>query len=36
MKTIANPHAMFFENVFSRLDIAADFIKNYLPDHIIL
>jgi len=30
MNTIANPHAMFFENVFSRLDIAADFIKNYL------
>ncbi|ETR73310.1 MAG: transposase YhgA family protein [Candidatus Magnetoglobus multicellularis str. Araruama] len=35
MNTIVNPHAMFFENVFSRLDIAADFIKNYLPSHIV-
>jgi hypothetical protein len=35
MNTIVNPHAMFFENVFSRLDIAADFIKNYLPCHIV-
>jgi len=26
---------MFFENIFSRLDIASDFIKNYLPDHIV-
>jgi hypothetical protein len=35
MNTIVNPHAMFFENIFSRLDIATDFIKNYLPDHIV-
>jgi len=35
MNTIINPHAMFFESIFSRLDIAADFIKNYLPDYIV-
>ncbi|ETR66396.1 MAG: hypothetical protein OMM_12847 [Candidatus Magnetoglobus multicellularis str. Araruama] len=35
MNTIVNPHAMFFENIFSRLDIATDFIKNYLPDRIV-
>jgi len=29
MSTIVNPHAKFFENIFSRLDIASDFIKNY-------
>jgi len=35
MNTIINPHAKFFENIFSRLDIATDFINNYLPDHIV-
>ncbi|KPA17213.1 Transposase (putative), YhgA-like protein [Candidatus Magnetomorum sp. HK-1] len=32
---ITNPHAMFFENIFLRLDIAADFIKNYLPSDMV-
>jgi len=32
---VINPHAMFFENVFSQLDIAANFIENYLPKNIV-
>jgi len=34
-KVIVNPHASFFQKVFTRLDIAADLIKNYLPENIV-
>jgi len=34
-KQIINPHAMFFEKVFSRLDVATDFLKNYLSQEIV-
>ena len=32
---MTNPHAMFFEQMFSRLDIATDFISNYLPENVV-
>ncbi|KPA17562.1 Transposase (putative), YhgA-like protein [Candidatus Magnetomorum sp. HK-1] len=32
---IINPHANFFEKVFSRKDVAFDFVKNYLPEKIV-
>ena len=35
MNKIINPHAMFFEKVFSRKDIAVDFLQNYLPENIV-
>jgi len=35
MNEIINPHAMFFEKVFSRKDIAIDFLQNYLPENIV-
>lgn len=35
MNKIINPHAMFIENIFSRLEIAVDFIKNYLPEPVV-
>ena len=35
IKKIVNPHANFFQNTFSRIDIAHDFISNYLPKHIV-
>jgi len=35
MSQIINPHAMFFEKVFSRKDVAVDLVKNYLPKEII-
>jgi hypothetical protein len=28
---VINPHAMFFEKVFSRTDVASDLIQHYLP-----
>jgi predicted transposase/invertase (TIGR01784 family) len=35
MSQIINPHAMFFEKVFSRKDVAVDLVQNYLPKEII-
>jgi len=32
---VINPHANFFEKIFSRMDVAIDFIKNYLPEQIV-
>jgi hypothetical protein len=32
---IINPHAMFFEKVFSREDVAQDFLQNYLSETIV-
>jgi len=34
-KQIVNPHANFFQKVFSRLDVAHDFISYYLPKKIV-
>ena len=31
---ISNPHDLFFRAAFSRLDVARDFLKNYLPPEI--
>ena len=35
MEIINQPHAMFFEKMFSRNDIATDFIQNYLPESVV-
>lgn len=32
---ITNPHAMFFEKVFSRTDVISDIIQYYLPQSIV-
>ena len=32
---ISNPHAMFFEKVFSRKDVAQEFLQNYLSEKIV-
>jgi predicted transposase/invertase (TIGR01784 family) len=32
---IINPHAMFFEKVFSRGDVAQNFLQNYLSETIV-
>ena len=32
---IINPHAMFFEKVFSRKDVAQDFLQNYLLETVV-
>jgi predicted transposase/invertase (TIGR01784 family) len=32
---IINPHAMFFEKVFSRTDVVTDFLQNYLPEKVV-
>ncbi|KPA10633.1 hypothetical protein MHK_009139 [Candidatus Magnetomorum sp. HK-1] len=32
---IINPHAMFFGKVFSREDVAQDFLQNYLSETIV-
>ena len=32
---IINPHAMFFEKVFSREDVSRDFLQNYLSETIV-
>jgi len=34
-RQIINPHANFFHKVFSRMDVAHDFILNYLPKRIV-
>jgi hypothetical protein len=34
-KQIVNPHANFFQKVFSRHDVARDFICNYLPEKLV-
>ena len=33
-KEVNNPHDQFFRAAFSRLDVARDFLKNYLPQEI--
>jgi len=34
MTEIANPHDKFFKEVFSRRDVAIDFLRNYLPNDV--
>ena len=35
LRIIVNPHANFFQRTFSRIDVAHDFISNYLPKNIV-
>ena len=35
MNEIENPHDHFFQNIFSRLDVAASFFENYLPKETV-
>jgi predicted transposase YdaD len=30
-----NPHDKFFKETFSNVEVARDFIKNYLPESIL-
>jgi predicted transposase/invertase (TIGR01784 family) len=34
MSEIANPHDRFFKDLFTRPDVAADFLANYLPSDV--
>jgi len=34
-RRIINPHANFFQKVFSRIDVAHDFVLNYLPKKLV-
>ena len=34
-RQIINPHANFFQKVFSRIDVAHDLILNYLPENLV-
>ena len=36
MTEISNPHDKFFKEVFSRREIAVDFLRNYLPNDVFL
>jgi len=35
MSDVTNPHDKFFREVWSRRDIAADFLENYLPANVL-
>ena len=35
MTDITNPHDKFFKEVFSRQEVVADFLRNYLPDDVV-
>ena len=35
MKELPNPHDRFFKELFSQLDTAADFVRHYLPEHLV-
>ena len=32
---IQNPHDKFFKETFGRVDVARDFLNNYLPQNIV-
>ena len=32
---IQNPHDKFFKETFSKVEVARDFIKNYLPESVL-
>ena len=32
---IQNPHDKFFKETFGKVEVAKDFLNNYLPDSII-
>jgi len=34
MAEISNPHDKFFKEVFSRREVAVDFLRNYLPEEV--
>ena len=34
MTEISNPHDKFFKEVFSRREVAVDFLRNYLPNDV--
>ena len=34
MSVLNNPHDRFFKEVFSRSDVAADFLRHYLPETV--
>jgi len=35
LKKIQNPHDKFFKETFSNVEVARDFIENYLPESIL-
>ena len=35
MTDITHPHDKFFKEVFSRQEVAADFLRNYLPEEVV-
>jgi len=35
IRQITNPHANFFQKVFSRMDIAHDLVLHYLPEKLV-
>ena len=35
MPEITNPHDRFFKEVFARKEVAADFLRNYLPADVL-
>jgi len=35
MPELTNPHDSFFKEVFSRKEVAADFLRNYLPTDVL-
>ncbi len=35
MNELPNPHDRFFKELFSQLDTAVDFIRHYLPEHLV-
>jgi predicted transposase/invertase (TIGR01784 family) len=35
MSEIRNPHDLFFRKTFSRIEIAHNFIENYLPAEVV-
>jgi len=35
MTEITNPHDKFFKEIFSRQEVAVDFLRNYIPKEVI-
>ena len=35
MSELSNPHDRFFKEVFSRQEVALDFLRNYLPGDVL-
>jgi predicted transposase YdaD len=35
MSELRNPHDLFFRETFSRLEVARDFLENYLPAEVV-